>query len=306
MKNKVLLDNIIFSLQKIGGISNYWYNLLKESAGNDNIFYFEGNCAGNNYYRNLINIPKKRCIEDKSKMPLKIKRYLPIKYIKKSFNIFHSSYYRYATGNIKNVTTVHDFMYEKYLSKYNVKRLIHSLQKYQAIKHSDYIIGISKNTLNDMLKYFPEFKNKKMQVIYHGISDDFYLIKNKQKFIKIQNLKLWNNSYFFYFGNRKDYKNFNLLVNAYSNLLKNNKNIPKLVIAGGGEFDRNEKTLLAECGILSSIIKFRRITNSELNFLYNYCIGFIYPSLYEGFGLPVLEAMPAGGTGYLLKFFKYS
>jgi len=41
MKNKVLLDNIIFNLQKIGGISNYWYNLLKESAGNDNIFYFE-------------------------------------------------------------------------------------------------------------------------------------------------------------------------------------------------------------------------------------------------------------------------
>ena len=185
-------------------------------------------------------------------------------------------------------------MYEKYLLKYNVKRLIHSFQKYQAIRHSDYIIGISKNTLNDMIKYFPEFKNKRMQVIYHGISDDFYFIKNKQKFIKIQNRKLWNNSYLFYFGNRKDYKNFNLLVNAYSNLLKNNKNIPKLVIAGGGEFDRNEKTLLTECGILSSVIKFRRITNSELNFLYNYCIGFIYPSLYEGFGLPVLEAMRAG------------
>jgi mannosyltransferase len=146
-------------------------------------------------------------------------------------------------------------MYEKYLSKYNVKRLAHSFQKYQAIKHSDYIIGVSKNTLDDILKYFPEFKNKKMQVIYHGISDDFYSIKKKQQFIKIQNQKLWNNSYFFYFGNRKGYKNFNLLVNAYSNLLKNNKNIPKLVVASGGKFGKNEKVLLSEMGISSSIIR---------------------------------------------------
>ena len=294
MKNMVILDNIIFNLQKIGGISNYWYNLLKESAGNENIFYFEDNCASSNYYRNLINIPKDHCIEDKTKIPLKIKRYLPVKSIEKSFNIFHSSYYRYATGNIKNVSTIHDFMYEKYLSRYNFKRIIHSLQKYLVLKHSDYIIGVSKNTLDDMLRFFPEFREKKMSVIYLGVSDDFYPVEKKNDFIIIQNHKLYDNSYFFYFGNRRGYKNFGLLIKAYSNLLKNNKDIPKLVIAGGGEFDRNEKTLLAESGILSSIIKFRGITNSELNLLYNYCTGFVYPSLYEGFGLPVLEAMKAG------------
>ncbi len=292
----ILLDNIIFDLQKIGGISNYWYNLLKSSIGNNNIFYFEDKYSNKNYYKSLIKLPEEYIIKNKNKIPLKIKRYLPVRNLDKSFDIFHSSYYRYAKGNIKNITTVHDFMYEKYLSKYNIKRLIHSSQKYQAIKHSDYIIGVSKNTLEDMLKYFPEFKNKKMQVIYHGISDDFYPIENKNNWIKINDYKLYYNSYFFYFGNRNGYKNFKLLVSSYYALLKNNKNknIPNLVIAGGGEFSKKEKILLSENNILSNIIKLGNVTNKELNFLYNYCTGFIYPSLYEGFGMPVIEAMCAG------------
>ncbi|MBE3128196.1 MAG: glycosyltransferase family 4 protein, partial [Actinobacteria bacterium] len=231
---------------------------------------------------------------DKSKIPLKIKRYLSLKNIDKSYNVFHSSYYRYAKGNIKNVITVYDFMYEKYLNKYNFKRTIHGLQKYLAIKHSDYIIGISKNTLEDMLKHFPEFKNKKMCVVYLGISDDFYPIKNKNNSIKIKNQELFYNSYFFYFGNRRGYKNFGLLIKAYSNLMKNNKNIPKLIVAGGGSFNKEEMKLLREKEVLSNITKLKEIDNNELNLLYNYCSGFIYPSLYEGFGMPVLEAMQAG------------
>ena len=295
MKNRVLLDNIIFNLQKIGGISNYWYNLIRESVGNNNIFYFEDNCyLEKNYYRNSLKLPTDFIIKDKSKNPLKLKRYSPVKITKKSFDVFHSSYYRYDMGNIKNVITVYDFMYEKYFPKYSIRRLIHSFQKYQAIKYSNYIIGISKNTLNDMLKYFPEFKNKKMRVIYLGINDDFYPVEKKNNFIIIQNHKLYYNSYFFYFGNRKGYKNFGLLIKAYSNLMKNNKNIPKLIVAGGGCFNKEEMKLLREKKVLSNTIKLKEIDNNELNLLYNYCSGFIYPSLYEGFGMPVLEAMQAG------------
>ena len=294
MKNMVILDNIIFDLQKIGGISNYWYNLLKESIGNNNIFYFEDKCSNKNYYKSLIKLPSERFIKDESKIPLRIKRYLSIKNIDKSYNVFHSSYYRYTKGNIKNVITVYDFMYEKYLNKYNFKRTVHSLQKYLAIKNSNYIISISKNTLDDMLKYFPEFKNKKMRVIYLGINDDFYPVEKKNDFIIIQNHKLYYNSYFFYFGNRRGYKNFGLFIKAYSNLMKNNKNIPKLIVAGGGSFNKEEMKLLREKEVLSNTIKLKEIDNNELNLLYNYCSGFIYPSLYEGFGMPVIEAMQAG------------
>jgi len=292
-KNKVVLDNIIFDLQEYGGVSNYWYNLLKESQRNKNVYYFENKYLNRNYCKSLIKLPEERIIKDENKIPLKIKRYLPIKNIDKSYDIFHSSYYRYAKGNIKNVITVYDFMYEKYLNKYNFRRTVHSLQKYLAIKYSNYIIGISKNTLNDMLKYFPEFKNKKTQVIYLGINDDFYPVAKKNDFIITQDHKLYYNSYFFYFGNRRGYKNFGLLIKAYSNLLKNNKDIPALVIAGGGDFDKEELKLLTEKEVLPNIIKLKEVDNNELNLLYNYCSGFIYPSLYEGFGMPVLEAMQA-------------
>jgi len=292
----VLLDNIIFNLQEYGGISNYWYNLLEKSLENNHIFYIEdGNCTVKNYYRKELKLPTDFVIRDESRFPLKLKRYLPVKNRKK-FNIFHSSYYRYTTGQIKNVTTVYDFMYEKFLSKYNIKRIVHSVQKYQALKNSDFIIGISKNTLNDLLRYFPEFKNKKMQVIYLGTNNDFYPIKIKSKFVRIQNHKLYYNSYFLYFGNRKGYKNFKLLIHAYSALLKKNKGkiIPYLVVGGGGAFNKKEIQLLREKDVFSNIIKLNKINNTELNFLYNYCTGFIYPSLYEGFGLPVIESMKAG------------
>lgn len=294
MKNRVLLDNIIFNLQEYGGISNYWFNLLQKSQNDNNIFYFEDNFLNKNYYRKLIELPDERIVKDKNIVPLKIKRYLPIRNIDKSFDVFHSSYYRYSKGNIKNVTTVYDFMYEKFLNKYNLKRVVHSLQKYLAIKNSNYIISISKNTLDDMLRFFPGFKNKKMRVIYLGISDDFYPLEKKNDFIIIQNHKLYDNSYFFYFGNREGYKNFGLLIKAYSNLIKNNKNIPKLVVAGGGSFNKEEMKLLKEKEVLTNTLKLKKIDNNELNLLYNYCSGFIYPSLYEGFGMPVLEAMQAG------------
>ncbi len=296
MDNKALLDNIIFDLQEIGGISNYWFNLLKIFKNINNIYYFENNHKNKNYYRSLIDLPNNQCIKDKSIFPIKIKRYLPINNIDKyyDFDVFHSSYYRYANWGIKNVTTVHDFMYEKFLSKFNCKRLIHSIQKSLALKNSDYIIGVSKNTLDDMIEYFPELKGKKKQVIWHGISDDFYLLHKEKNFITIQNQKLYDNSYYFYFGNRSGYKNFNLLLEAYYGLLKRSNNLPKLVVASGGDFTKIEKKLIDEMNIDQVVIKLDKLSQEELNYLYNYCTGFIYPSLYEGFGMPILEAMKAG------------
>lgn len=296
MNNNVLLDNIIFCLQEIGGISNYWFNLLNKFVEEDNIFYYLDSEAEKNNYRKLLTLPENRCIEDKSKIPLKIKRYLPVDNIKKihDFNIFHSSYYRYSRENIKNITTVHDFMYEKFLSKYNIRRIVHNRQKYFALKHSVYIIGISKNTLDDMLKYFPEFKNKKKQVIWHGVSKDFCAINDKKPFLEIQNQKIYYNSYYFYLGNRQGYKNFVFLLKAYARLMKNVSDCPKLLVAGGGNFTNIENRIINELDINKTIIKLNNVNQEELNCIYNYCTGFVYPSLYEGFGMPVLEAMKAG------------
>lgn len=104
-----------------------------------------------------------------------------------------------------------------------------------------------------------------MSVIYLGVSDDFYPVEKKNDFIMIQNHKLYDNSYFFYFGNRRGYKNFGLLIKAYSNLIKNNKNIPKLVVAGGGSFNKEEMKLLREKQVLTNTIKLKKMDNNKLN-----------------------------------------
>ncbi len=68
----------------------------------------------------------------------------------------------------------------------------------------------------------------------------------------------------------------------------------RVIVTGGGAFSKKEIRLLREKDILSSTKKLKKIDNAELNLLYNYCSGFIYPSSYEGFGLSVIKAMKTG------------
>ncbi|EEY5971546.1 glycosyltransferase family 1 protein, partial [Escherichia coli] len=132
-----------------------------------------------------------------------------------------SSYYRVHKSpnlNVKNVTTVHDFTYEKYRG--GMSKFIHSLQKYHAIKNSDIVICISNNTARDLLKYCP-ISEDKIRVIYNGVSPSYKHISN------MSDMRV-NNSVLFV-GAREGYKNFVLAVKAVGKL-----HGLKLTIVGGG------------------------------------------------------------------------
>ena len=107
MKNlKIIFDNIIFSLQNAGGISNYWTQLIKQISKNK-IFFFENN--NNNIFRKKININTYK----ESKFPIQILRYLPFQKKLPSKSIFHSSYLRTTfQKDIVKVVTIFDFTYE--------------------------------------------------------------------------------------------------------------------------------------------------------------------------------------------------
>ncbi|HHF8111557.1 TPA: glycosyltransferase family 4 protein, partial [Escherichia coli] len=193
-------------------------------------------------------------------------------------SLLHSSYYRFNKGKKnKNITTVHDFTYEKYMS--GLRKYVHCHQKYNAIKNSDKIICISENTANDLLRYCP-VPESKIEIIHNGVSDNFYELKN----VNYND----DDNFMLFIGSRKAYKNFQLAVEAINKLEGF-----KLYIVGGGPLGKAEKFLLDKY-IPYRYIHYPYLTEQELNLKFNQAHSLIYPSSYEGFGIPLLEAMRAG------------
>lgn len=188
--------------------------------------------------------------------------------------IFHSTHYRLSTRRVKTVTTVHDFTYELY--RRGPARWMHSWQKFRAIRNSDLVICVSQNTADDLMRFCPIDKNK-IRVVYNGVSESYFPIEGIKK-----------DSSVVFVGARGWYKNFTLAVRTlqfFPDL--------KLSIVGGGALTSEEKALLDEC-IPGRYEWLGRVPDSGLNELYNKAHCLFYPSSYEGFGIPVAEAMRSG------------
>jgi len=283
---KIVFDNIIFSLQKAGGISVVWYEILKRIVHDKNfeLSFYEYNNVKNNIFREELALPN-ACIVESSSFALNFKRYLNLK-ISKEIEpfIFHSSYYRTCSNkNAINITTVHDFTYEKFRKGF--KKLIHSTQKKNAILKSDAIICISENTKKDLLEFLPNIDSEKIHVIYNGVSDDYFRLIDKH----LDKLPFPPNTFLIFVGSRdEDYKHFDFTVEVASAMKLN------LVIVGGKALTNKETQFLNSKFKNENYCYLGHIDNQLLNILYNNAFCLFYPSVYEGFGLPVLEAQKAG------------
>lgn len=286
---KILLDNIIYSKTKNGGVSNYWFELsnylLKQTQ--DEIGFFEENEGLLNFHRKMLSIPSESILQH-GKFPIAA-RLFPINYKSEEKFIYHSSYYRGLVGsrNMIEITTVYDFIHNYYSTF--LKKTIHNNLKYNAIKRSKGVICISKNTYNDLQKFCPTKPNQKAEVIYVGVSDDYFPIKqfseNQLTFLKNNHIE---DAFLLFIGGRTNYKNFDFVASV----LNENKEL-KLVVVGGGAFTEQEIKLFSK-EALERVQFIGSANNDELNVLFNSATALIYPSSYEGFGIPVVEAMRAG------------
>lgn len=273
-------DNIIYSLQKAGGISIYWTELIKRIVKKDNVSFYES--QNSNIFRKEIVIVTK----EESGINFNILRYLP--FIKKlpSKSIFHSSYYRVALQkDVVNITTVHDFTYEYFRS--GLAKYIHVWQKGFAIKKSDGIICVSENTKKDLIKFYPMIDESKIKVIYNGVGDEFINLENPKEYLTDEFERLKDKKYILYIGDRSSYKNFDIAVEVLKKL-----NDYSLVVVGGKDFSTTELENMVD--IKDRVYHFRGIGGDKLNTLYNNAFCLLYPSSYEGFGIPISEAMKAG------------
>lgn len=284
---KIYLDNIVFTIQKAGGISIYWFELLKNLMNSNEKFkIIEQKSNNKNIFRNNLDINSELLLREGG-LPIKVLRYLPLRVAIDEYSIFHSSYYRIAKlKNVANIVTVHDFIYERFSGNI-LPKYIHVLQKKYAVKNADGIICVSENTKNDLLKFIPEAENADIKVIYHGASSEYYHLDKKHP-INSDFKWITEKRYIIFLGGRSGHKNFDIAVKVVSRLLDTH-----LLIIGGGMLSSMEKDLLDK-DLEKRYIKLNNIDNSQLNIFYNYALCLLYPSTYEGFGIPIIEAMSAG------------
>ncbi len=199
---------------------------------------------------------------------------------------------RYTKG-IKFVLTIHDLAIKKLKTVGSLKNtIIQKLFVKKSLKAADNIIAISNATKEDIIKLY-KIKEEKIRVVYNGTSlvDEYTLTKEQEAKIQ-EKFNIKETSYIFFVSTIEPRKNIETLIRAYEYIRRKENIKLKLILAGGlGWKYGNILDIIQNSEDREDIIMPGYITNEEKKYLYKHSLCFVYPSLYEGFGLPILEAM---------------
>ncbi len=301
---KVLYDYQIFSLQKYGGISRCFVELYKHMPDScsatfalretENVHAREllgVNPPGYQYEHFICN----RHFPGKGHLHLWLDYFKEVKYYpdcnrnylmhllkRGKYDVFHPTYFDdsylpYLKGK-PFVLTIHDMIPELY-PQYFSKDDYQIVMKRKLASQASAIIAVSDNTKRDVMRILG-VSEEKIHVVYHGCSFPTEGSKNKYMF-----------PYLLYVGQRGLYKNFVPFVNGILTVLKRHKDLH--VICTGSPFDNDEKKMLYELGLEGRFHAALVNRDEDMFSLYHHALCFVYPSEYEGFGIPILEAYQA-------------
>ena len=288
---KVAFDPQIFVLQRHGGVSRYFVELHKSLVQNELInSQIIAPIHFNAYLRDLpghngIYIPKSTDFLNFNELI----RSINFKLSERIFNtqqpdVLHETFYGDRAswqGSYRTITTIHDLTRERLnVDSRKIER------KARAVARADGIISVSKNTTTDLFEFY-EVPESKVRTIYVGVSD-FFRVRNEETKALVQQ----EVPFLLFVGHRGGYKNWRALIKAISSssFLKNNF---KLFCFGGNPFSAEEKNLLHELELVNQV-HFLQGDDKLLRSIYQNAVCMVYPSLYEGFGSPVIEAMASG------------
>ena len=281
--------------ENISGIGYYTYRIIKDLIELDekNEYFLFSNCELS------VNFPLKKNVHF-ILLPFKSRllwsRYiLGIKTKKYKLDVFWSPTHNLPIvqqRNTKYFMTVHDIanhiLPNISQSKDNQQRYLRVILN-SSCKTADSIIVPSLATKNDLVDYF-KVKEDKIKVVYEG-GDAEKSIRPIDKKELVDKYKI-TKPYFLYIGTLQPRKNIETIVDAFERL--NNSNV-QLVLAGGigwGMEDTLNKIKLSNCS--NNIILTGYISEAEKAALYSNAMSFVFPSLYEGFGIPILESFSYG------------
>ena len=289
---RILYDYQVFMAQPYGGASRYYYEItsrlsaerecdveifaplhINQYLGADSSIRVRGKLIRRPPYSSLIT--------------RKINSMLTRVFVsfRRDIDIFHETYFTLADNcprSAKRVITVYDMIHEKMPHSFS-RRDPTRKNKAHAVHRADHVICISENTRQDLVDLL-NVPEKKTSVVYLGHSlscpaSSIPAFKHDKPFI-------------LYVGARTGYKNFDLLLKAFasSKLLQNFS----IICFGGGRPSSKETDLMAHLGLSANCVTYMNGRDPVLAGLYASAKAFVYPSLYEGFGIPPLEAMSFG------------
>lgn len=288
-KKIILFDNQIFNAQKFGGISRYFHELTK--SNNSSIHSFK------RIENNVLIYPEESFFDNfekkiKNKLNLKTSNQRSVKISKglknilqfDDYDVFHPTYYDpYFLEYVNKpfVLTVYDMIHEIYPEYFKLNDDTFFNKKILC-EHASKIIAISETTKNDIINFYNIDPRK---IVVTLLGSNFHLINDTPIDIDIER-------YMLYTGNRTIYKNFYFMVLNLVDLFKQDKNLK--LICTGYDFNDLEILFLKQLGIYKNVIHIKINDDSQLSWLYKNAICFIFPSVYEGFGFPILEAFASG------------
>jgi len=290
----VAYDHQIFALQYYGGISRYICEIAPRLAGQPE---FQVKIVASAYAnRHLPSVPRELVVGFPAALPPQFLK--PIERVNRQLfrgyshwwrpAIVHETYYsaqRLAPKSSRLVLTVYDMIHEKFPQFFRPDDRTR-VKKLRALDRADHVICISETTKRDLLT-FTDVDPSKVSVIYLGCPD--YLQAPSSDTID-EDRPPSRPPYLLYVGPRDGYKNFTTLLRAYarSQLLQQ---AVDLVCYGGFSFSVDEQQQMTTLGIPAHRVHWVGGGDRQLAQLYRQALVFVYPSLYEGFGIPPLEAM---------------
>ncbi|MFZ3171880.1 MAG: glycosyltransferase family 1 protein [Carboxydocellales bacterium] len=280
--------HLVKALAKIDQINSYrlFYNSFKDIS--DHIMEL----TSGNIENKISRIPNKVLGEfwDRFNFP-------PIENFLGIIDIFHATHFLAPPiKSPKLVVTIHDLAFVKFpecFTKEQGKEFVRRVR--QSCINADMIISDSMSTKRDIIELF-HIPSGKITVVPLAAQEIFDYQENQTKNSLIRNKYKLDKEYFLFVGTIEPRKNLVRLIQAYNRLPKDIKEHYHLVLAGGkGWLNKEIYTEAEQLGLMDEHVKFLGyVPDSDLPALLKQAIAFVYPSLYEGFGLPPLEAMASG------------